>query len=895
MDSIMRIHVTGGTILDYYIYFFSQCVYITLVLAIGVIVFNTHSFNKENFSVFLGTTFAVAGFIEGLYILSSMELINNLHEQISMPLLIVARSLPAIGLIFSFSYIKNNKRNWIRDILIIIALIGLVSIFVNNIILNIEYKVEMDVNLFFVVNIIMLALDFISYIRLKKHKYYFDSDEYKNLKYSIFIMAISRMEMLIPREDLISIIVITSDLLRILAIYYMYRFIVYLNLKKPYEKLSVINNELTSKTDNLKDNNEKLLDENIKIQHLKESLTSKESRLQHTLEAAVNGVLALDKNKNIMYKNRRFKEIFNLNENIKEKYVWDNAKVYISNYQNFSENIDTVLEKGKLKVDTTYFNNGKVYKTIIAPLVINSKQEGVVCILIDETKKQEFENEILEANERYENFLESIGDGIAVLDNKKVVYANKACKNIFKDEIYNVNFEITQEDIENEHCFVIDNKKVYVQISFSSFVFENKKRIIAVIRDITDRKLAQLKLEESEKSHKTLIDILPDGICLLDNKFKINYTNQSMLQMLKVDSHRDINNKDIREFIKINFEDEETFYQKLLEVFTKNKSVLLLEHKLIASDKKEVQVELNAFPFEIDNNKLIMIMIKDLTHKKTSEKVEKELIQRAKTDKVKTEFFANMSHELKTPLNVIYSSNQLLEAFYKGEKLEDYNDNIKQHIDLVKQNTYRLQRLINNIIDLTKMEGGFYKINLDNYNIISVVEDLFMAIEEYANKKDINIIFDTESEEKIMAIDKNEIERIILNLLSNCFKFTPNGGSIYVSIYDKENEVIISVKDSGMGIPKDKLDAIFDEFEQADKTLSRNAEGSGIGLAIVKNLVELHNGTIDVVSEVGVGTEFIITLPVLALDDYAQKLHFEINSNDIIEKIKVEFSDVYYY
>ncbi|HSQ34080.1 MAG TPA: PAS domain-containing sensor histidine kinase, partial [Peptostreptococcaceae bacterium] len=458
-----------------------------------------------------------------------------------------------------------------------------------------------------------------------------------------------------------------------------------------------------------------------------------------------------------------------------------------------------------------------------------------------------------------------------------------------------VNFEITQEDIENEHCFVIDNKKVYVQISFSSFVFENKKRIIAVIRDITYRKLAQLKLEESEKSHKTLIDILPDGICLLDNKFKINYINQSMLQMLKVDSHRDINNKDIREFIKINFEDEETFYQKLLEVFTKNKSVLLLEHKLIASDKKEVQVELNAFPFEIDNNKLIMIMIKDLTHKKTSEKVEKELIQRAKTDKVKTEFFANMSHELKTPLNVIYSSNQLLEAFYKGKKLEDYNDNIKQHIDLVKQNTYRLQRLINNIIDLTKMEGGFYKINLDNYNIISVVEDLFMAIEEYANKKDINIIFDTESEEKIMAIDKNEIERIILNLLSNCFKFTPNGGSIYVNIYDKENEVIISVKDSGMGIPKDKLDAIFDEFEQADKTLSRNAEGSGIGLAIVKNLVELHNGTIDVVSEVGVGTEFIITLPVLALDDYAQKLHFEINNNDIIEKIKVEFSDVYYY
>lgn len=881
--------------MEYYIYFFSQCAYITLALAIGVIVFNTHNFNKDNFSVFLGTAFAVGGVVEGIYILSSMELISNLHAQVSMPLFIVARALPTIGLIFSFIYIKDNKRNWVRDIIVIILLISIVSIFINNIILNLEYKTKTDINLYFLANIILLMLDYIAYVRFKKHKYYFDSDEYKNLKNSIFIVVLSKVVMLIPREDLVSTIVITSDILRILAIYYMYRFIVYLNLKKPYEKLSEINNELTLNTNKLKDNNEKLLDENIKIQYLKESLTSKESRLTQTLEAAVNGVLTLDKNKNIMYKNRRFKEIFNLNENIKEKYIWDNAKVYISNYQNFSENIDNVLEEGKLKVDTTYFNNEKVYKTIFAPLIINSKQEGIVCIFIDETKKQEFENEILEANERYENFLESIGDGIALLDDKKVVYANKACKNIFKNEIYNIDFEITQEDIEKEHSFIIDNKQIYVQISFSSFIFENKKRIIAVIRDITDRKVTQLKLEDSEKSHKTLIDILPDGICLIDSKFKINYINKSMLQMLKLDSHKDANNKNIREFIKINLEDEEIFYQKLLEVFSKNKSVLLLEHKLITSDKKEVQVELSALPFEIDNNKLIMIMIKDLTHKKTSEKVEKELIQRAKTDRVKTEFFANMSHELKTPLNVIYSSNQLLEAFYKSEKLEDYNDNIKQHIGLVKQNTYRLQRLINNIIDLTKMEGGFYKISLNNHNIISVVEDLFMAIEEYAKIKNINLIFDTESEEKIMAIDKNEIERIILNLLSNCFKFTPNGGSIYVDIYDKESEVIISVKDTGMGIPKDKLDVIFDEFEQADKTLSRNAEGSGIGLAIVKNLVELHNGTINVVSEVGVGTEFIISLPVLVLDDCAENLHFEINSNDIIEKIKVEFSDVYYY
>lgn len=220
-----------------------------------------------------------------------------------------------------------------------------------------------------------------------------------------------------------------------------------------------------------------------------------------------------------------------------------------------------------------------------------------------------------------------------------------------------------------------------------------------------------------------------------------------------------------------------------------------------------------------------------------------------------------MSHELKTPLNVISSSNQLVDSFYRNEKIKDYNNNIKSHVDLVRQSSYRLQRLINNIIDLTKMESGFYTLKLAKYNIVSVIEDLFMNIEEYALRKDIKI-FDTDLEEINVYIDKVEIERIMLNLLSNCIKFTDNGGWIYVSIHYKIDKVIISVKDTGVGIPQDKLELIFEEFSQVDKTLSRNTEGSGIGLAIVKNLVSLHGGDIEVVSEVNKGTEFLISLPM---------------------------------
>ncbi|MDU2661035.1 MAG: ATP-binding protein, partial [Clostridioides difficile] len=171
-------------------------------------------------------------------------------------------------------------------------------------------------------------------------------------------------------------------------------------------------------------------------------------------------------------------------------------------------------------------------------------------------------------------------------------------------------------------------------------------------------------------------------------------------------------------------------------------------------------------------------------------------------------------------------------------------------------------------------------------------EDLFMNIEEYALRKDIKILFDTDLEEINVYIDKVEIERIMLNLLSNCIKFTDNGGWIYVSIHYKIDKVIISVKDTGVGIPQDKLELIFEEFSQVDKTLSRNTEGSGIGLAIVKNLVSLHGGDIEVVSEVNKGTEFLISLPMkgFSSEHYTEDKRIY----NIQEKIKIEFSDIYY-
>jgi signal transduction histidine kinase len=160
----------------------------------------------------------------------------------------------------------------------------------------------------------------------------------------------------------------------------------------------------------------------------------------------------------------------------------------------------------------------------------------------------------------------------------------------------------------------------------------------------------------------------------------------------------------------------------------------------------------------------------------------------------------------------------------------------------MKQNCYRLLRLINNLIDITKIDSGFINLNLQNKNIVEVIENVTLSTVEYVESKCRTIIFDTDVEEKIMAFDPEKIERIILNLISNAVKFTKPQDQIEINVYDKKENIIISVKDTGIGIPKEKQKIIFERFRQVSPLLNRTHEGSGIGLSLVKSLVEMHTG-----------------------------------------------------
>jgi two-component system, OmpR family, phosphate regulon sensor histidine kinase PhoR len=311
------------------------------------------------------------------------------------------------------------------------------------------------------------------------------------------------------------------------------------------------------------------------------------------------------------------------------------------------------------------------------------------------------------------------------------------------------------------------------------------------------------------------------------------------------------------------------------------------------------QIHYSSYVKDFINHKIILDKNRELdglyrdTEQALKQRTE-ELNETVEYEKLRIAFFTNISHELRTPLTVIFSAEQMLDLFMKKEDFENRKEDIWQYMKVIRQNCYRLIRLVANLIDITKIDAGYFHIDFKNCEIIKVVEDITLSVARYIEDRDINLIFDTGVEEMTLACDPDKIERIMLNLLSNAVKFTPKGGSIYVNIFEKDELLAIHVKDTGIGIPENMKLSIFERFVQVDKTTSRNHEGSGIGLSIVKSLVNLHNGTIRVNSEEGKGSEFIIELPkkILPSENKMREYNF-VNEKQNVESISIEFSDIY--
>ncbi|MFX0549810.1 ATP-binding protein [Hathewaya histolytica] len=302
---------------------------------------------------------------------------------------------------------------------------------------------------------------------------------------------------------------------------------------------------------------------------------------------------------------------------------------------------------------------------------------------------------------------------------------------------------------------------------------------------------------------------------------------------------------------------------------------------------------------------MIILIFNLITKSNIKRKMQKkeEMLEEIKIqEKLKNDFFANISHEFRTPLNLIFSSIQLIEFETKGFTFNYERLLLKSRVNTMKYSCYRLLRLTNNFIKIIEIENGLLKTNMTKSDIVSSIEDISMEVGKYLEERDssIKVLFDTEIEESVLNFDKDNLEKILLNIISNSVKFSKENSTVEVFLRETNNHIHINIKDDGIGIPKEKVNFIFNKFSQVNKSLNRSKEGAGIGLFIVKGLLYNMGGDFSVNSEENIGTNFNISLPIKNLEeeryigDNISSLSSNIIQDHSLEyKVKVEFSDIY--
>ena len=401
---------------------------------------------------------------------------------------------------------------------------------------------------------------------------------------------------------------------------------------------------------------------------------------------------------------------------------------------------------------------------------------------------------------------------------------------------------------------------------------------VFIVRISQNEEIIKLKKEIEEKN--ILFDIITkkvgDLITIVDNNKNIKYVNDESCNVL-------------------GYSRGELIGKKLDEMVIGSTDILYTnkfqEISLRCKNGETIDIEIISSPTSENNEDGWILIARNITYRRDLKNLKEKYDEIKIHNKLKSDFFANLSHELKTPLNIFYSIIQVLDLNVEKDE-NDFKQAYKKYNKGLKVNFYRMFKMITNLIDLTKLDSNLEKVKFNNYDIVKLCEDISLSVITYAEQKNIKIVFDTEKEEEIIRCNGEYMERIMLNILSNAIKFTPRAGEIFINLFFDSEFVHIKIKDSGIGVPKEKIDSIFEKFVRVDKSFSRENEGSGIGLSIVKSLVELLEGEISLKSEENKGSEFTVSLPNIKLNE---KDLYEMPTDHIVDaqKITLELSDIY--
>ncbi|KAB7668016.1 two-component system histidine kinase PnpS [Bacillus sp. B1-b2] len=342
--------------------------------------------------------------------------------------------------------------------------------------------------------------------------------------------------------------------------------------------------------------------------------------------------------------------------------------------------------------------------------------------------------------------------------------------------------------------------------------------------------------EVQEDRLGTLIESIGSGLLLIDSRGYINLINKSYKDLFSVRSTDYL----YKQYYKV------IPYREVIDLA---EEIFMTENKVIREMKLDINNEKKNFqvygvPIIGTNDKWmgILIVFNDITELKKLEQIRKD-------------FVANVSHELKTPITSIkgFSETLLDGAMENQHTLEEF-------LRIILKESDRMQTLVQDLLDLSKLEQHHFSLNKEKFNIIEVLNKATKMLEGKAESKNIELNFYQENDIIPIEGDRSRLTQVFLNLISNAVSYTPNNGKVNVSVIEKKKKIDILIKDTGIGIEQAEIPRIFERFYRVDKARSRNSGGTGLGLAIVKHLIEIHKGIIKVDSKVGEGTTFTITL-----------------------------------
>ncbi|MCG8349337.1 MAG: PAS domain S-box protein [Chloroflexales bacterium] len=388
---------------------------------------------------------------------------------------------------------------------------------------------------------------------------------------------------------------------------------------------------------------------------------------------------------------------------------------------------------------------------------------------------------------------------------------------------------------------------------------------IGVSVDITDLKIVEVALRESEQRYQTLASLSPVGIFQTDVNGDCNYVNERWCAIAGISTVEAIGS----EWFKVIHPEDHAYVRAEWHQSTQTQRSFVAEYRIRRPDGTATWV-LGQASAEMGSDGSVLGYIGTITDITTRKQNENDLHQRtselskaneelAQTSRHKDEFLASMSHELRTPLTTILGHSESLQEQIQGP----LNERQLKALRSIEESGRHLQELIDDILALAKIEAGQITLNISSVSVAPLCETSLRMIAQMASKKQISVALNIDNTITTIEADERRLRQILVNLLANAVKFTPAGNAIGLEVTGNQAQGVVhfAVWDTGIGISLEDQRDLFKPFVQVDSALSRQYEGSGLGLALVERLTKLHNGSVHLESTVGQGSRFIVTLP----------------------------------